>query len=130
MLRSLTGIAVAFIVIVLVGWFVHGVILADQYAQLDHLYRAQADALFACMLGGQLLIAIALVCLLNMYGPMLSLGLGACFGFFIGLMSAGSQIITYSVMPLPGELISWWVGTSLIQMTILGALLADILKKE
>lgn len=132
MLRTLSGIAVAFIVIFIFGWVLHGIILADQYAALSHLYRTEdaTRAMFGWLLGGQLLIATALVLMLNMYGPMLSTALGACFGFFVGLLSAGSQLVSFAVMPFPAELVAWWVGGTLLEMTILGALLADILKDE
>lgn len=132
MLRTLTGIAVAFIVIFIFGWILHGIILADQYAALSNLYRSEDEtrAMFSWLAGGQLLIATALVLMLNMYGPMLSTPLGACFGFFVGLLSAGSQLVSFAVMPFPAELVAWWVGGTLLEMTILGALLADILKGE
>lgn len=131
-MRLLTALTVAFIVIFLFGWAFHGVLLAEQYAALPALYRSEAETreLFGWLLGGQFLVAVALVLLLQLHQPSLSVALGIRFGFLIGLLSAGSQLAGYAVMPIPLSLLAWWVAGSLLEMTALGALLADILRDE
>lgn len=131
-MRVLTGIVVAFIVVFIFGWAFHGVLLADHYAALPDLYRAEETMsdFLPWLLAGQLLIAIALVLLLNLHRDRLTTRLGLQFGLLIGLLSAGSQLVTYGVMPFPLMLVGWWVLGSFVQMTLLGALLADILKDE
>ena len=132
-MRVLTATAVAFIVIFIFGWILHGILLAEHYAALPDVFRPQTEMrdYFIWLFGGQFLVALALVLLLNMHGDNLTTALGARFGFFMALLSAGSQIISYSSLsPLTMELLLWWIGGSFVQMTLMGALLADILKGE
>lgn len=132
-MRILTGIAVAFIVIFIFGWILHGILLADHYAALPELFRPQEEmnGYFIWLFGGQLVVAIGLVLLLNLHGAELNTALGAKFGFCMGLLSAGSQAISYaSIQNISLELLGWWMIGSFVQMTLLGALLGDILKGE
>ena len=131
-MRVLSAIAVAFIFIFIFGWVFHGILLADHYAALSDIYRPQDEMqqYMAWLLGGQLMVAIALVLLLNLHSDRLNMSLGVKFGLLLGLMSAGSQVISYSVIPFTQALLGWWLIGSLVQMTVLGALLADILKEE
>ena len=132
-MRVLTATAVAFIVIFIFGWILHGILLVDHYAALPEVFRPQAEMrdYFIWLFGGQLLVALALVSLLNMHSDNLSTALGLRFGFFMALLSIGSQLISYSSLSaLSLELLGWWVIGSLVQMTLMGALLADILKDE
>ncbi len=132
-MRVLTAITVAFIFIFIFGWVWHGILLAEHYAALPGVFRPQGEMrdYFAWLFGGQLLVAVALVLLLNQHNERLSAGLGLRFGLLMGLLSAGSQIISYSSLsPVSMELLIWWVTGSFVQMPIMGALLADILKGE
>ncbi len=132
-MRVLTATAVAFIILFIFGWILHGILMADLYAALPDVFRPQSEMrdYFIWLFGGQFLVALALVLLLNMHGENLSTALGVRFGFFMALLSIGSQIISYSSLsPLTFEMLVWWSGGSLVQMTLMGALLADILKGE
>ncbi len=132
-LRMVTAIAASFIFIFIFGWVFHGVLLKDIYAAIEPgLYRPEGGMrdYFLWLLAGQLLLAVALTGLIARGSANEGLRAGATLGFLIGLMSAGSQLITYAVMPIPLELLLWWIPGTLVEMTLIGMLIADLVQES
>lgn len=131
--RVITATVASFIFIFIFGWGFHGVLLKDIYAQTPPgLYRPEGGMqdYFMWLLAGQLVLAIALTALITRASANEGLKTGAIYGFLVGLMSVGSQLITYAVMPVPIELLTWWIPGTLIEMTLLGMLIADLVKQD
>ncbi len=132
-IRIFTATVAAFIFIFVFGWAFHGILLKDIYAGLPAgLYRPEAGMqdFILWLLGGQFVVAIALTLLISRAANNQGLKTGAYYGFMIGLLSAGSQMATYALMPIPLELLAWWVAGSLVEMTLIGMLIADLVKQE
>ena len=128
-MRYITATIASFIFIFVFGWVFHGILLDDIYKSLPQLYRPQEAMtdFFVWLLLGQLVVAIALVAIIARAAPTTGKA-GALYGLLFGVLTAGSQLISYAVMPFPLELVLWWIAGSLVQMTLLGMLIADLVK--
>ena len=131
-MRYATAAFASFVFIFIYSWVFHGIFLDESYKSLSHLYRPEADMgkYFLWLVGGQMTVSIGLVGLLARAAPTADLKDGAILGFFLGLLPVGSQFASYAVMPFPFELVLWWTAGSLIQMTLLGMLIADLVKEH
>lgn len=129
-MRYITATIASFIFIFIFGWVFHGVLLDDIYKSLPQLYRPQEamQEYFIWLLLGQLLVAVALVAIIARGTGSKGIKEGGLYGFMFGVLSAGSQLITYAVMPFPLELVLWWMAGSLVQMTLLGMLIGDLVQ--
>lgn len=132
-MRYVTAGITSFVFIFIFGWAFHGVLLKDIYAAIPPgLYRTEGGMQdhFLWLLGGQLVVALALTALVVRTCGNGGMKAGGLIGLIIGVMSAGSQLISFAVMPIPLELILWWIPGTLLQMTLLGMLVADLVKES
>lgn len=131
-MRYITATIASFIFVFIFGWVFHGVLLEDIYKELSHLYRPQAAMkdFFVWLLLGQFMVALALVGIIGRAAGSQGLREGAKYGLMFGVLTAGSQLITFAVMPFPTELIVWWIAGSMAQMTLLGMLIGDLVQES
>ncbi len=131
-MRYVTATIASFIFIFIFGWAFHGVLLDDIYKSLSQLYRPQdtMQDFFIWLMLGQFMVALALVGIIGRATGSQGLKEGAKYGLLFGLLSAGSQLITYAVMPFPTELVLWWMAGSMLQMTLLGMLIGDLVQES
>jgi hypothetical protein len=120
---------VVFLVSLVLGWVVHGVLLEVEYAKLPNLFRPVADqqGYFPWMLLANALFALAFTWIyrkgLEPGRPFL--GQGVRYGIAIAvLMTVPTYLIYYAVQPLPGSLVAKQIGYDVIAAVILGIVVA------
>jgi membrane protease YdiL (CAAX protease family) len=122
---------VVFVVSLVLGWVVHGVLLEVEYAKLPSLFRPVADqqGYFPWMLLAHALIALGFTWIyrkgLEPGKPFL--GQGVRFGLAIAvLMTIPIYLIYYAVQPMPGGLVAKQIVYDVIAVVIMGIVAAWI----
>ena len=114
--------AVIFVAATLFGYVIHGLLLEEEYAAVERLFRPEPE--FAWLLAGNLSFACAVAYLsisIDRGGARLVEGIrvGLLLWF---LWAVPIFLIDYASQPLPGTLIAKQVGLELIDMIALGVL--------
>ena len=119
---------VMFVVAMVGGFVVHGVLLGADYAKLVTLFRPEADAqkYFLFMILAHVLISGAFVWI---YARGLEskpwLGQGLRFGLVVALLTVvPTYIIYYAVQPMPSDLVVKQILFDTVWMLIQGAVVA------
>ena len=109
----------------------HGILLHDDYEQFPNIMRAEADAqsLFHFMVLGLLLMSYILCVVFERGYENKGTAEGARFGFLIGLLLSGPSLIFYAVMQFPGDLVVKWFAGGLLELVLVGVLLASVYEK-
>ncbi|MBC7945226.1 MAG: hypothetical protein H7X91_08205 [Burkholderiales bacterium] len=128
MARLLISIVVIFVLSMVLGYVVHGVLLGDDYTRLQNLFRAPEDAhnYFAYMLLAHVVFAIAFVWIYlqgKAHKPFLMQGLR--YGVAVAaLVTVPMYLIYYAVQPMPGMTVLKQIAFDGISMIILGVVVA------
>jgi hypothetical protein len=126
--RFVISVIVMFIVSMALGFLVHGVLLADKYAQLLNLFRQGKDAesQFPYMLLAHLFMAFGLVWVYlkgKENKPFLTQGI--CYGAAMAtLVTIPMYLIYYAVQPMPGVLVFQQIVFDTIGMLVMGIIVA------
>jgi hypothetical protein len=122
---------VIFVVSLVLGWVVHGVLLEVEYAKLPDLFRPVADqqGYFPLMLLANALFALAFTWIyrkgLEPGKPFFSQGFR--YGIAIAvLMTIPTYLIYYAVQPMPGNLVAKQIVYDVIAVVIMGIVVAWI----
>jgi len=120
---------VIFVVSLVLGWVVHGVLLEVEYAKLPNLFRPVADqqGYFPLMLLANALFALAFTWIyrkgLEPGKPFFSQGFR--YGVAIAvLMTIPTYLIYYAVQPMPGNLVAKKIVYDVIAVVIMGIVVA------
>lgn len=125
---------IMFVVWMVGGIVVHGVLLGADYAKLTSLYRPEADQqqYFPFMLMAHLIVAGALVRIYTRgmeAKPWLNQGLR--FGFVVALLTiVPTYMIYYAVQPLPGMMVVKQIIFDGIWTLLLGAVVAFLYRNH
>ncbi len=126
--RFYTSVAVIFLVSMVLGYIVHGVLLGSEYAQLPGLFRQppEADAYFPTMLLAHVFIAVGFVWI-YLHGkedkPFLAQGIR--YGVAVAVLAiVPMYLIYYSVQPMPGALALKQIIFDAIGTVIMGVIVA------
>ena len=107
--KFLISTAVLFVVSMLIGFVVHGVLLHGDYGQMPNLYRTEEAQMgyFGWMLAAHVMIAASFVWIyVQGRNDKPWLAQGVRFGIAAALlMTVPIYLIYYAVMPLPGTLV-------------------------
>jgi len=131
-MRFLASVVAVFVADMLLNFLVHGVMLAHYYADLipKGVFRTQADsehyALFMPL--QSLLFAIGFTWIYRQGRDAKPwLGQGLRFGAAVAVMAViPTYLVYYVVTPLPGELVFQQCAYGLVQMLVVGAVVAAI----
>jgi hypothetical protein len=130
--QSIISVIVLFIVSMLLGFAIHGALLADEYMALPDLFRPEAEAqnYFMWMILAHVSMAIGLTWVYRMGKedkPWLAQGIR--FGIAIAvLMTIPIYLIYYAVQPLPEMLVIRQISYDGIGSIIMGIVLAFVNK--
>ena len=126
--RALPAMIAGFITLFLLEWGIHGVMLADIYAETPNLWRSpdEMDALFPWMLLGQFVLVDVLVFIYSRNCECKGWTEGLRFGAMIGLLLAVLNIMVYLYMPISLELAMLWAGAVFVEMILVGIVIALI----
>ena len=125
------SVVVLFVVSMLLGFVVHGWLLAAEYAKLvPKLFRAPQDAegYFVYMLLAHVFMAVGLTWIYRQGRDARPwLGQGLRFGLAVAvLMTIPTYLIYFAVQPLPSDLVAQQVVYDTIAMVILGVVTAAV----
>jgi len=128
--RAWISVVVLFVVSMVLGFVVHGLLLHGDYAQIPNLMRTDAEAQqkFGFMIGAHLLMAVGLT-LLYRHGredkPWL--GQGVRFGLILALAAVIPwYLIYYSVCPFPAGLVIKQIAYDTVGTVIIGIVAAAV----
>ena len=128
--QFLISVVGLFVVTMLLGFVVHGLLLAGDYAQLPNLYRGDQDgqAHFQWMLIAHVFLAIGLTWVYRQgrdAGPWLAQGLR--FGLAIAVLTTIPNFLTYfAVQPNPGLLVAKQIVFDTLAMLVMGVAAAAL----
>ena len=131
MKRLFGAFIAAFIFAFLFEWLLHGIILRGSEAALPQgLARAPTDFQnhFLWVLLGE---AIMIFIFTMIYARGFATGgvrAGVGLGIMFGIIYTGANLISYGVQPFPGNLITWYSITGLIEYAIIGTIVGTIYK--
>src|SRR5437764_11252933 len=108
--RLILAIVVAFVVLWVTDFLIHGVWMMPDYRGTQQLWRTDAamGSRMGWMLGAQLLFAITFVLLWTRWAETARLGCAIGYGFLMGLFSGTWAIIMFVVVPMPGSIAAKW----------------------
>ncbi len=120
--RLILAIVVAFVVLWVTDFLIHGVWMMPDYRGTQQLWRTDAamGSRMGWMLGAQLLFAITFVLLWTRWAETARLGCAIGYGFLMGLFSGTWAIIMYVVVPMPGSIAAKWFFAGIVQTILLG----------
>ena len=131
--RFWMAFAACYVVGQVLGFVVNGVLLADIYKALAHVWRPEAEMnakMWIFMVTS--FVSIFLFCYIFTKGyenKGLPEGLryGALIGLFVSFPMAYDSFVVY---PITYNLVLWWLFTGIAYWTILGAVLALIYRRD
>jgi len=120
--RLILAIVVAFVVLWVTDFLIHGVWMMPDYRGTQQLWRTDAamGSRMSWMLGAQLLFAITFVLLWTRWAETARLGCAIGYSFLMGLFSGTWAIIMYVVVPMPGSIAAKWFFAGILQTILLG----------
>jgi len=129
--RFWISVVVLFVVSMIIGFVVHGVLLTADYAQLPNLLRTQADSqnYFAWMLLAHVLRAFgfAWIYVQGRASDRPWLGQGLRFGLAMSVvMMVPGYLIYYAVQPWPGQVVVKQILYDVGGMLVMGVVTAAI----
>ena len=128
--KFVISVAAVFVVAMLLGFLVHGVMLHKEYAQLPNLMRSEEASmkLFGLMIVAHVIYAIGFTWIYTRGREARPwLGQGARFGLAIALVAViPVYLIYYVIMPFPSDLVAQQVVFDTIGTVILGIVVAWI----
>lgn len=130
--RFAISVAVMFILLMALGFVVHGLLLHSDYGQIPNVMRTDADSqkYLPYMLLGQFLFAVAFVWIyLRGKEDKPFLAQGFRYGLAMAALTVAAKfLIYYAVEPLPGLLVCKQIILDSIGIIVLGVVLAAINK--
>lgn len=121
---AISAIALA-VLSLLLGFVVHAVLLAGDYAQLPNLFRGEKDAqnYFPFMLVAHLMIAIGMTWIYRQGSasgkPWLAQGVRFGIAWAVA-MCIPTYLIYFAVQPMPGALVTKQIGFDCVAILIMG----------
>ena len=126
--KFVISVIVIFIVSMAFGFLVHGLLLAQKYAQLPNLFRQGQDAqnYFPYMLLAHVFLAAGFVWVYVKGKENKSfLAQGIRYGTAIAvLMTIPTYLIYYAVQPMPGMLVFQQIALDTLSVVLLGIVVA------
>ncbi len=129
--RLVVTIIVAFAVVWVTDFLIHGVWLAPTYGATKELWRPEAEMMskMPWMFGGQAIVALAFTTIYALFvAEKRSLQSTLVYAICVALLVGGGQLIMYAVQPFPGLLVAKWCLAALAQMLVLGIVVSLIYK--
>ena len=130
--KMLTSVVVTFIISMALGFFIHGMLLHDEYAQFPNLFRTKEDSAnyFGYMLLAHVMMAVAFVWIyLKGKSDKPYLGQGIRYGIAIAvLMTVPTYLIYYAVQPMPGAVVFKQIVFDTIGVLLMGVVVARLNK--
>ena len=122
--RLILAMVVAFAVLWVTDFLIHGVWMTPDYRATQQLWRTDAEmqSHMAWMLGAQLLFVITFVILWakGFASHTKNIACAVGYGLLMGLFSGVWALIMYVVVPMPGSIAAKWFFAGIVQTILLG----------
>ncbi len=122
--RLILAIVVAFIVLWVTDFLIHGVWMTPDYRATQQLWRTDAEmtSRIGWMLCAQLLFVITFVIVWakGFASSTAKISCAAGYGLLMGLFSGAWALIIYVIVPMPGSIAVKWFFTGIVQTILLG----------
>ena len=131
--KVLTGAAVVWIAMVILGYLIHEVLLASTYMteSMQHLWRQPEEMKTWVIFVSNLIVSYFLSLVFSKGYQGTGIGEGVRFGLFMGLIIATPMAYaTYATMPITYSLALQWFIYGIIEYVIYGVLLAAVYGKK
>jgi len=127
------GLIVVFIVMQGLGYVIHEVLMGDTYEKLASIFRPEAemmDMMWMMMVSGAVMMFMFCYIFTRGYEGK-GIMEGVRFGFLIGLLMAGPMAIDpHVIYPVPADVATIWLISSVMSLIIAGAVFAAIYKPD
>ncbi|TDJ32018.1 MAG: DUF1761 family protein [Gammaproteobacteria bacterium] len=127
------GLIVVFIVMQALGYVIHEVLMGDTYEKLASIFRPEAemmDMMWMMMVSGAVMMFMFCYIFTRGYEGK-GIMEGVRFGFLIGLLMAGPMAIDpHVIYPVPADVATIWLISSVMSLIIAGAVFASIYKPD
>ena len=107
----------------------HQNILKDLYAATAHLWRPESEMVCWAMMLGTALFVFGSVGIFSKNFEGKGISEGIRFGILLAVITLPGSLTMYSVMPIPMNLLMFWLGGTVIQCVGLGVLYSLVYKK-
>jgi uncharacterized membrane protein YraQ (UPF0718 family) len=128
--KAVLSVVVLFVVAMLLGFVVHGVLLAGDYGQLPNLMRTkeEAGAHFPYMIAAHVLMAVGLTWVYRRGREDRPwLGQGVRFGLAVAVMATIPMYLVYhAVCPFPMSLVAKQIAFDTVAAVLLGITAAAV----
>ena len=128
--RFVLSVVAVFVVSMLLGMVIHGMLLHDDYTRMQALFRTPADAqaYFPYMLAAHLVMAVGFTWIYRQGRDARPwLGQGVRFGLALAvLVTVPTYLIYYAVQPMPSDVVAKQIVFDSIGMVILGIVAAAV----
>jgi len=127
--KFMISFVVMFVMAMLFGMLIHGMLLHDDYRKLGSLMRSEAESqkLFGLMIFAHVLIALGFtwIYLKGKEATRPWLGQGLRYGIAVAvMMTIPTYLIYYVVMPFPSDLVAQQMVFDTISLIAMGIVLA------
>lgn len=127
------GLIVVFIVMQALGYVIHEVLMGDTYEKLASIFRPEAemmDMMWMMMVSGAVMMFMFCYIFTRGYEGK-GIMEGVRFGFLIGLLMAGPMAIDpHVIYPVPANVATIWLISSVMSFIVAGAVFASIYKPD
>jgi len=125
------GAGVVFVLLVVLGMVIHGMILGPTYATMEGMFRPEADMKMWIIFIVDAVVAFFFTLVFSKGYENKGIAEGVRYGLYIGLMFGISMGYgTYASMPIPYSLALQWFLYSIVQYIICGVALAFVFKPK
>jgi hypothetical protein len=131
--KVLTGAAVVFVAMLILGYLIHEVLLGSQYMDpsMSHLWRGPEEMMMGLIFVVDVIVAFFLSLLYSKGHEGKGISEGVRFGLMMGLIVATPMAYaTYATMPITYGLALSWFIYGIIEYIIYGVLLAAVFGKK
>jgi hypothetical protein len=127
--RAVLAVVAVFVAWSILGFVIHGLILAGAYEATAELWRPMADMRMGLMYCVSLISAACFVAIYTYFVNPKSLMAGLKYGLIFGVGTGVSMGYgTFSMMPIPYHMaFTWFIGT-VVEAAVAGVLVALIVK--
>ncbi|PJB82184.1 MAG: hypothetical protein CO090_02770 [Acidobacteria bacterium CG_4_9_14_3_um_filter_49_7] len=129
MKRVAAAIVSVYVVLEAMDFLIHNVLLSKAYAASAQLWRPQAEMKMGLMFLVTFIFVVCFVMVFTRFFKEKNVKTGTLYGLIFGIGTGVSMGYgTYAAMPLPYYIALSWFLSSVVEMTVAGAILGLIAK--
>lgn len=127
MKKFILSVIAVFVVVAALDYFIHGILLADEYVANASLFRGKEEMKCGLIIGWYAMTALIFVLVYARFFAEKGLRTALPYGILTGVaFGYGIGYGIYAIMPISGKLAGWWFLSSLFELTAAGLALGFI----